>query len=38
MTNHLVKIVSIVALYLAMQLATLYLVASMLGSGSFGLP
>ena len=38
MTDRFVKSVSIVALYLALQLATLYVVVRMLGSGSFGLP
>ena len=38
MTNHLVKNVSIVALYLAMQLAALYLAATTLGVGMFALP
>ena len=38
MTDRLVKTVSIVALYLALQLAALYLAANTLGTGMFALP
>ena len=38
MIERLVKTVSIVVLYLALQLAALYLVASTVGIGMFALP
>ena len=38
MTNHIATAVAFAALYLAVQLAALYLVASKLAGGSFGFP
>ena len=38
MTHHVATAVAFAALYLAAQLAALYLVAGTLAGGSFGLP